>query len=105
MIELLVINTEIFTVIILSVTLVAILWYSFETRWLRKETMELRKWQKRQAQLSVIHTEMNRVISEHANGPEHSPGALLRRWEMAQRKIIQGEDIDMRDLFDANKDL
>jgi hypothetical protein len=89
-------TTEILTLIVLLLTLGAIVWYSWEIR-------ELRKWQKRQAQLSVIHMEMNRVIGEHANGPERSPGVLLRRWEIAQRKIIQGEDINMKDLFYTNK--
>lgn len=87
---------EILTLVILFFTLIAILWYSWETR-------ELRKWQRRQAQLSVIHMEMNRVISEHANGLERSSGFHLGRWEMIQRKIIQGEDVDMKDVFDTNK--
>ena len=84
------------TLIVLCLTFFAIVWYSWETR-------ELRKWQKRQAQLSVIHMEMNYLISVHASGPERSPGVLLNKWEMAQREIIQGQDISMRDLFDPNK--
>ena len=86
---------DILTLVVLTFTLAAIIWYSWETR-------ELRKWQKRQAQLSLIHMEMNRIISEHANGPDRSPGARLGRWEIAQRKIIWEEEVDMKQLFESD---
>lgn len=75
---------QILTLIILFLTLVAICWYSFETR-------ELRIWQKRQAQLSVIHMQINKIISEHTNGPDRSPGFHLGPLMKTQQEILEGE--------------
>lgn len=82
------------TEFILFMTLLAIIWYSLETRWLRK-------WQKRSVQMSILEliTDINKWNKEslrtgfgHTAYPTSNLGETLR-------KIYEDGELDLSDIY------
>lgn len=71
---------------ILFFTLIVLSWYSLETHFLRR-------WQKKQVQLSILNAEIDR-FKNHSN-----LGGLSFKIPVILRKIYELEKLDLRELY------
>jgi len=71
---------------ILFFTFIVLFWYSVETHFLRK-------WQKKQVQLSIFNAEVQRFMN-HGN-----LGGLSFRFPLILRKIYELGKLDLRELY------
>ncbi len=89
---------DILNIVVLSLTLVVIIWYTIETK-------KLREWQTKQVQLTILNLEFNRVY-ENAKQP-HIRIPFSEDWPIIVRKIYEKGELDTKTFYSKSyhKDL
>lgn len=82
------------TGLILFLTLVAIYWYSYETK-------QLRKWQTKTVQMSILELQTNIKIAQQKSLTENNPVSpyITREFGETIRKVYEEGKLDLKDIY------